>query len=69
MDQKSASAKSKTSINLPNPWSKANPLSLLFFTWIWPIFYKGTKKDLEPNDLYRTPNIYETKGLAEKFTK
>ncbi|CAL8127064.1 unnamed protein product [Orchesella dallaii] len=53
---------------MENPWSKANPLSLLIFYWIWPIFRKGFSKDLDHSDLHPAPKVYESEYLSEKFS-
>ncbi len=52
-----------------NPWETANPFSLLTFAWIWPIFKKGLKKDLELDDLYETPKAHESEYLAQQLNK
>lgn len=34
-----------------NPRKGANPISQLFFLWITPLFWKGTRKGLTTDDL------------------
>lgn len=36
----------------PNPRTTANPVSVLFFWWLKDLFLKGSKNDLEIDDLY-----------------
>lgn len=68
MSKKESDKSKNQHVSGSNPWSKANPLSILFFAWIWPIFRKGTKKDLETQDLYPAPSIYESEFLANKIS-
>ncbi|KAF5304472.1 hypothetical protein FQA39_LY09668 [Lamprigera yunnana] len=36
----------------PNPEVRTNPISRLFFCWLFPLFYYGYKNNLEVKDLY-----------------
>ena len=38
--------------DVPNPRERTNPLSKLFFWWVFPLLRTGYKKDLELNDIY-----------------
>ncbi|XP_072382028.1 ATP-binding cassette sub-family C member 4-like isoform X2 [Diabrotica undecimpunctata] len=40
----------------PSPQISANILSKIFFCWILPIFKTGSKKKLQPSDIYNTLN-------------
>ncbi|CAG9831240.1 unnamed protein product [Diabrotica balteata] len=40
----------------PSPQISANILSRIFFCWILPIFKTGSKKKLQPSDIYNTLN-------------
>lgn len=60
---------SEDSKKCKNPWETANPLSLLTFAWVWPIFKKGLRKDLELEDLYDTPRAHESERLATELSR
>ncbi|XP_050293272.1 probable multidrug resistance-associated protein lethal(2)03659 [Anthonomus grandis grandis] len=52
-----------------NPFIKANFLEKLFFTWTFPLFIKGYKKDLLEEDLYPFLPSHESKYLGDKLDK
>ncbi|KAJ8918370.1 hypothetical protein NQ315_008064 [Exocentrus adspersus] len=52
-----------------NPKSRANCLSKLFFTWMLPLFYKGTQRGLEVIDLYKTLNCDMSAHVGDKLEK
>ncbi|XP_050293273.1 probable multidrug resistance-associated protein lethal(2)03659 [Anthonomus grandis grandis] len=52
-----------------NPFIKANILGKVFFTWTFPLFLKGYKKDLLEEDLYAALPSHESKYLGDKLDK
>ncbi|XP_049854957.1 ATP-binding cassette sub-family C member 4-like [Schistocerca gregaria] len=53
----------------PNPRATANPVSILFFWWLKDLFVKGSKKDLEVEDLYDTLKADESAKLGDTFER
>ncbi|XP_051160133.1 probable multidrug resistance-associated protein lethal(2)03659 [Leptopilina boulardi] len=51
-----------------NPREKANPLSVLTFSWILRTFWLGYKRDLEVSDLYKPLKEHTSSILGEKIT-
>ncbi|CAG2100192.1 unnamed protein product [Medioppia subpectinata] len=47
-------------VTIPSPWDRINILSKLTFSWVWSLFIRAHKKDLEFSDLYRCPESDET---------
>lgn len=52
-----------------HPYREANLLSKLFFTWLWPLFYKGYSTDLSEEDLYPTLSQHDSTMLGDKLEK
>ncbi|KAH8394539.1 hypothetical protein KR215_004307 [Drosophila sulfurigaster] len=52
----------------PNPREKANPLSSIMFCYTMPTFFKGRKKTLDENDLYRALNEHRSDKLGKKLS-
>ncbi|CAH1958892.1 unnamed protein product [Acanthoscelides obtectus] len=50
-----------------HPQLKSNFLSNLFFCWGIPIFYKGWKKDLDEDDLYKPFTEHESESLGDRL--
>ena len=49
---------------------RANPVSLLFFLWVWPLLRRGAVGGLESTtDLPPLPNTLQTSLIREKFRK
>ncbi|XP_046746888.1 ATP-binding cassette sub-family C member 4-like [Diprion similis] len=55
--------------SLRNPKETSNILSRLFFGWMVPIFWKGTKRDLEVTDLYDPLKSDESESLGDRLEK
>ncbi|CAH0558003.1 unnamed protein product [Brassicogethes aeneus] len=53
----------------PNPRDKANPLSILFFSYTIGIFKKGYRKDLEAEDLYNPLKSDKSTILGDRLEK
>lgn len=53
----------------PNPRATANPISVLVFWWIKNLFWKGSKKDLEVEDLYNTMPTDRSEMLGDELEK
>ncbi|XP_066141645.1 ATP-binding cassette sub-family C member 4-like [Euwallacea fornicatus] len=54
-------------LKLENPAKKANCFSKIFFVWVIPLFYTGTKRLLTLTDLYKPLDRDKSKYLAEKL--
>lgn len=52
-----------------NPRKGANPLSQLFFFWIVPVFWKGTRKGLNTDDLTHCLRIDESEVLGDELER
>ncbi|XP_046428414.1 ATP-binding cassette sub-family C member 4-like [Neodiprion fabricii] len=52
-----------------NPKETSNILTRLFFGWMVPIFWKGTKRDLEVTDLYDPLKSDESESLGDRLEK
>ncbi|XP_037952862.1 probable multidrug resistance-associated protein lethal(2)03659 [Teleopsis dalmanni] len=52
-----------------NPRERANPLSTLMFCFTMPTFFKGRKKTLDQNDLYRALQEHRSDFLGDKLCK
>ncbi|XP_050307150.1 ATP-binding cassette sub-family C member 4-like [Anthonomus grandis grandis] len=50
-----------------SPWTKANVVSKLFFTWTIPLFYKGSKRKIQMTDLYKTLPSDRSERLGDKL--
>lgn len=48
-----------------NPRKGANPISQLFFLWIVPLFWKGTRKGLNTDDLTACLQKDESETLGD----
>ncbi|KAK9504177.1 hypothetical protein O3M35_010565 [Rhynocoris fuscipes] len=48
-----------------HPRKSANPLSVLFFSWLIPIFWRGWKKDLDLEDLYKPLEEHRSNILGD----
>ncbi|XP_045472553.1 ATP-binding cassette subfamily C member 4-like isoform X2 [Harmonia axyridis] len=51
----------------PNPREKANPLSVLFFTYTLPMFKKGSSKELDVDDLYNPLPLDRSQHLGDRL--
>ncbi|CAG2110864.1 unnamed protein product, partial [Medioppia subpectinata] len=54
-------------VTIPSPWDRINILSKLTFGWLWSLFIRAHKKDLEFSDLYRCPKSDETHRVRQKL--
>ncbi|XP_042894914.1 ATP-binding cassette sub-family C member 4-like isoform X1 [Parasteatoda tepidariorum] len=54
---------------LPNPWTKANFFSRLFFWWLTPFFMKGRKGNLKLTDIYDCPTVDESDKISDVLIK
>ncbi|CAG2110863.1 unnamed protein product, partial [Medioppia subpectinata] len=54
-------------VTIPSPWDRINILSKLTFSWLWSLFIRAHKKDLEFSDLYRCPKSDETHRVRQKL--
>ncbi|KAG9435895.1 multidrug resistance-associated protein lethal [Apis mellifera carnica] len=52
-----------------HPREGANPLSILTFAFTLPIFWNGSRKDLEVSDLYRPLKEHKSSYLGTKISK
>ena len=52
-----------------NPRTGANPLSQLFFFWILPLFWKGTRKGLNTDDLTQCLKKDESELLGDQLER
>lgn len=50
-----------------HPREEASALSKLFFSWSFPIFYKGIKKQLKEDDLYEPLKDHESTVLGNRL--
>ncbi|XP_054723461.1 ATP-binding cassette sub-family C member 4-like isoform X2 [Uloborus diversus] len=53
----------------PNPWTKANFVSRIFFWWLTPLFLKGTKGNLKLTDIYDSPDVDSSEKIGETMQK
>lgn len=53
----------------PNPRKSANPLSQLFFIWMLPMFWKGTRKGLQTEDLTQCLQKDESELLGDELER
>ncbi|XP_039296327.1 multidrug resistance-associated protein 4-like [Nilaparvata lugens] len=61
--------KSERDEGLPHPRAKANFLSAATFSWTFPMFRLGYKRDLEVTDLYATLKEHSSNNLGDKFER
>ncbi|XP_076646648.1 putative multidrug resistance-associated protein lethal(2)03659 isoform X1 [Halictus rubicundus] len=54
---------------LKNPRQKANLLSILSFSWIWKLFVKGYKRELNEGDLYSPLREDKSSVLGQRIVK
>lgn len=52
-----------------NPERKANPISRLFVLWVFPLLRKGSKKDLNFEDLFRSLPEDSSAKLGSAFER
>lgn len=52
-----------------NPKNGANPISLLFFLWIAPLFFKGTNKGLNTDDLIKCLSKDKSNTLGDDLER
>uniref|UniRef100_A0A1Q3F1A4 Putative abc transporter c family member 3 n=2 Tax=Culex tarsalis TaxID=7177 RepID=A0A1Q3F1A4_CULTA len=50
-----------------NPAQKASFLSYIVFGWVIPIFYKGARKELGPEDLYQPLTAHKSNTLGNRL--
>lgn len=55
--------------NPPSPEFRANFFSLLTFSWLNSLFYKGYKRPLETDDLYELNEKYFAHSLSDEFAE
>ncbi len=53
----------------PNPRAKANQISRLLFLWVFPLFKKGYKKELNEQDLYDVLREDQTEHVGDKMER
>lgn len=53
----------------PNPRENANILSILFYTWTFPFFKKGFKKNLILSDIYQPLEHDRSEFLGDQLEK
>ncbi|CAG2104027.1 unnamed protein product [Medioppia subpectinata] len=54
-------------VTIPSPWDRINIFSKLTFSWVWSLFIRAHKKNLEFSDLYRCPKSDETHLVRHKL--
>ncbi|CAG9768726.1 unnamed protein product [Ceutorhynchus assimilis] len=52
-----------------NPINDANFLNKLFFTWMFPLFYKGYKQGLKEDDIYSHLKQHDSELLGDRLEK
>ncbi|XP_043470122.1 ATP-binding cassette subfamily C member 4-like [Leptopilina heterotoma] len=52
-----------------NPRDGANPLSVIFFGWLWKIFRTGYKRELEHSDLFSPLDSHASQIIGDKLEK
>lgn len=52
-----------------NPRKKANPLSQLFFLWMVPVFWRGTRKGLTTDDLTKCLKKDDSELLGDELER
>jgi len=55
--------------DVPNPRENASIISKLFFLWIFPLFCKGAKQDLNIDDMYNAPKEDSSSQLGIRLGK
>jgi len=58
-----------TKKDVPNPRENASQLSKILFLWIYPLFCKGAKQDLNIDDLYNPLNEDRSSHLGIRLSK
>ncbi|KAK9870727.1 hypothetical protein WA026_008296 [Henosepilachna vigintioctopunctata] len=53
----------------PNPQSKANPISQIFFWWLMPLVKYARKNNLEMKDIYNTQKPEKSENVADKLER
>nr|CAD7442940.1 unnamed protein product [Timema bartmani] len=59
----------KKTVRPAHPRATANILSAFFFVWVWKIFKRGLKKELEVEDLFVPLNEHKSDYLGNKFER
>lgn len=61
----------KAEANTAKPRKKKVPnvLSRFFFFWMFPLFYNGTRRDLDEEDLVPAKHIYDSKNVGDELEK
>ncbi|XP_054158176.1 ATP-binding cassette sub-family C member 4-like [Oppia nitens] len=59
----------ETLINKPSKYSRVNLFSKLHCTWLYPMFIRGLKRDVQMHDLYRCPQEDVCEKLVIKMEK
>ncbi|CAG9768689.1 unnamed protein product [Ceutorhynchus assimilis] len=62
-------AETRKSTKKVHPFVKANIFSKLFFTWTFPLFVKGFKRDLVEDDLFTHLESHESTYLGNKLER
>ncbi|XP_067118442.1 ATP-binding cassette sub-family C member 4-like isoform X1 [Centruroides vittatus] len=52
-----------------NPYESASVFSRMFYCWLYPLFMKGYKTELEVNDLYQNPKTDCSEKLGDRLQK
>lgn len=52
-----------------NPRSGANPLSVLFFLWMAPVFWRGSRKGLNTDDLTKCLKKDDSEVLGDELER
>lgn len=51
----------------PNPRESANILSIIFFTWTWPLFKKGYQNILKLDDIFKPLRCDKSETLGDRL--
>ncbi|CAG2106728.1 unnamed protein product [Medioppia subpectinata] len=54
-------------VTIPSPWDRINIFSKLTFSWVWSLFIRAHKRDLNFSDVYRCPKSDETHLVRHKL--
>ncbi|KAM3966456.1 LOW QUALITY PROTEIN: ATP-binding cassette subfamily C member 4-like [Aphomia sociella] len=53
----------------PPPKGRPGVLSRSFFCWMFPLFYNGTRRDLEEHDLVKAKEVYDSKRTGDELER
>ncbi|CAG2102834.1 unnamed protein product [Medioppia subpectinata] len=54
-------------VTIPSPWDRINIFSKLTFSWVWSLFIRAHKRDLNFSDVYRCSKSDETHLVRHKL--